>query len=436
MTESKDELKKIENQILKLSEDYFKINNKNEFVPYVSSIPVSGKVLDENDLKNLMKSSLDLWLTAGDFTESFEKKIRDYLGMRHALFVNSGSSANLLAISSLKIFYELEDGDEVITSAVNFPTTINPILQNNLKPVFVDAEEGTYNIDPDLIKNAITEKTKGIVLAHTLGNPFDLEKIKKICEDNNLFLMEDMCDAFGAKYNGEFVGSFGDVATLSFYPAHHITTGEGGAVLTNKPKLKKIIESLRDWGRDCYCAPGKDNTCKKRFDWQLGGLPHGYDHKYIYSHVGYNLKASDMQAAVGLSQMDKLDYFIEKRRENFNYLYDGFSKFKEFDLPKWQKQADPSWFGFPLTINEKAKFSRAELMDKYSENRIGTRFLFGGNILLQPAYYDLNLGKPEEYPIANKVVNNTFWLGVYPGLNSEMLDFIIETTENFIQEKS
>ena len=436
MTESKDELKKIENQILKLSEDYFKIINKNEFVPYVSSIPVSGKVLDENDLKNLMKSSLDLWLTAGDFTESFEKKIRDYLGMRHALFVNSGSSANLLAISSLKIFYELEDGDEVITSAVNFPTTINPILQNNLKPVFVDAEEGTYNIDPDLIKNAITEKTKGIVLAHTLGNPFDLEKIKKICEDNNLFLMEDMCDAFGAKYNGEFVGSFGDVATLSFYPAHHITTGEGGAVLTNKPKLKKIIESLRDWGRDCYCAPGKDNTCKKRFDWQLGGLPHGYDHKYIYSHVGYNLKASDMQAAVGLSQMDKLDYFIEKRRENFNYLYDGFSKFKEFDLPKWQKQADPSWFGFPLTINEKAKFSRAELMDKYSENRIGTRFLFGGNILLQPAYYDLNLGKPEEYPIANKVVNNTFWLGVYPGLNSEMLDFIIETTENFIQEKS
>jgi len=436
MTDSKDELKKIEDQILKLSEDYFKITNKNDFVPYVSSIPVSGKVLDENDLKNLMKSSLDLWLTAGDFTESFEKKIRNYLGMRHALFVNSGSSANLLALSSLKIFYELEDGDEVITSAVNFPTTINPILQNNLKPVFVDAEEGTYNIDPELIKNAITEKTKGIVLAHTLGNPFDLEKIKEICENNNLFLMEDMCDAFGAKYNGEFVGSFGDVATLSFYPAHHITTGEGGAVLTNKPKLKKIIESLRDWGRDCYCAPGKDNTCKKRFDWQLGGLPHGYDHKYIYSHVGYNLKASDMQAAVGLSQMDKLDYFIEKRRENFNYLYKGFSSFKEFDLPKWQKNAEPSWFGFPLTINDKAKFSRAELMDKYSENRIGTRFLFGGNILLQPAYSDLNLGNPEEYPIANKVVNNTFWIGVYPGLSKEMLDFIIENTETFIEEKS
>ena len=436
MTDSKDELKKIEDQILKLSEDYFKITNKNEFVPYVSSIPVSGKVLDENDLKNLMKSSLDLWLTAGDFTESFEKKIRNYLGMRHALFVNSGSSANLLALSSLKIFYELEDGDEVITSAVNFPTTINPILQNNLKPVFVDAEEGTYNIDPELIKNAITEKTKGIVLAHTLGNPFDLEKIKEICENNNLFLMEDMCDAFGAKYNGEFVGSFGDVATLSFYPAHHITTGEGGAVLTNKPKLKKIIESLRDWGRDCYCAPGKDNTCKKRFDWQLGGLPHGYDHKYIYSHVGYNLKASDMQAAVGLSQMDKLDYFIEKRRENFNYLYKGFSSFKEFDLPKWQKNAEPSWFGFPLTINDKAKFSRAELMDKYSENRIGTRFLFGGNILLQPAYSDLNLGNPEEYPIANKVVNNTFWIGVYPGLSTEMLDFIIESTATFIEEKS
>ncbi len=397
---------------------------------------LSPNSFSNKDMIEGIKVLLSKKITMSSITKKFEKEFAKFIGSKYALMVNSGSSANLLALSSLKIFYELEDGDEVITSAVNFPTTINPILQNNLKPVFVDAEEGTYNIDSELIKNAITEKTKGIVLAHTLGNPFDLEKIKEICENNNLFLMEDMCDAFGAKYNGEFVGSFGDVATLSFYPAHHITTGEGGAVLTNKPKLKKIIESLRDWGRDCYCAPGKDNTCKKRFDWQLGGLPHGYDHKYIYSHIGYNLKASDMQAAVGLSQMDKLDYFIEKRRKNFNYLYDGFSKFKEFDLPKWQKQADPSWFGFPLTINEKAKFSRAELMDKYSENRIGTRFLFGGNILLQPAYYDLNLGKPEEYPIANKVVNNTFWLGVYPGLNSEMLDFIIETTKTFIQEKS
>ena len=435
MNDKKNQLDKIENEILKLSSEYFKINNTQNFIPYISTVPVSGKVLDENDLNNLIKASMDLWLTAGDFTEKFEKKLSKYLGIRHALFVNSGSSANLLALSALKVFYNLNDGDEVITSAVNFPTTVNPIIQNNLQPVFVDADSKTYNIDSSKIEQAITKKTKGIVLAHTLGNPFEIDKIKKICDENNLFLMEDMCDALGSKYDDKFVGSFGDVSTLSFYPAHHITTGEGGAVLTNKPKLKKIIESLRDWGRDCYCPPGQDNTCKKRFDWQLGGLPHGYDHKYIYSHIGYNLKATDMQAAIGVTQLDKLDEFISKRKSNFNYLYEKLQKYEFFDLPMWEEKADVSWFGFPITINEKASFTRAELMNKFAENKIGTRFLFGGNILLQPAYEGLDLGNPDDYPNANRVVDRTFWIGVYPGLTVEMLDFIVLTIDEFINKE-
>mgnify|MGYP001226313466 FL=1 len=285
-----------------------------------------------------------------------------------------------------------------------------------------------------MIEKNITEKTKGIVLAHTLGNPFNLEKIMEIKEKYNLFLVEDMCDAFGSKYDGKFIGTFGDVATLSFYPAHHITTGEGGAVLTNLPKLKKIIESLRDWGRDCYCPPGEDNTCKKRFDWQLGGLPHGYDHKYTYSNIGYNLKASDMQAAIGASQIEKLPDFIEIRIKNFEYLNEKFSKFEVFDLPKWESKAQPSWFGFPITINKKANFKRVDLLKFYEERNIGTRLLFAGNILLQPAYMDMNLGIPEDYPVANNVSENTFWLGVYPGLTKEMLDFVVDSTKEFLDE--
>lgn len=425
----------IREKILILADEYFAESQNNKFVPIISPIPVTGKVLDKNDLRNLIESSLDMWLTSGDFTEVFEKKISKFLGIRHCLFVNSGSSANLLALSSLKVFYNLSEGDEVITSAVNFPTTVNPIIQNGLKPVFVDAEPKTYNIDANLIEKSITSKTKGIVLAHTLGNPFDISKIKSLCKKYNLFLMEDMCDALGSKYDGKYVGSFGDVATLSFYPAHHITTGEGGAVLTNNTKLKKIIESLRDWGRDCYCPPGKDNTCKKRFDWQLGGLPHGYDHKYIYSHIGYNLKATDMQAAIGVSQLDKLDLFIEKRKQNFEYLYENLKNIEYFNLPQSDERADVSWFGFPITINETAKFNRAELMNKFSENNIGTRFLFGGNILLQPAYESLKLGNPEDFPVANNVVNNTFWIGVYPGLTKEMLDFVIQTIYEYIDEQ-
>jgi len=428
-----ENLNKLENEILELSKNYFdEVNKNNSFVPYISKVPVAGRVLDNEDQEILIKSSLEMWLTAGRFTEEFEKKLREFTGIRHALFVNSGSSANLLAISALKIFYNLDDGDEVITSAVNFPTTLNPIIQNNLTPVLVDAERGSFNIDPDQIEKKITSKTKGIVLAHTLGNPFNLNKIKEICEEYNLFLMEDMCDAFGSTYDGKMVGQFGDVSTLSFYPAHHITTGEGGAVLTNKPKLKKIIESLRDWGRDCYCPPGQDNTCKKRYDWQLGGLPHGYDHKYIYSHVGYNLKSTDMQAALGVSQLKKLPGFIKSRIQNFNYLYEAFSQFEDFELPVWEDKSQPSWFGFPISVKSSAKFSRNDLVKYYDENNIGTRLLFAGNIILQPAYIGLNMGKPEEFPVANSVVENTFWLGVYPGLTTEHLDFVIKTTREFI----
>ena len=427
------EKSKIIDEIIKLSNLYFAEENSNKsFVPFVSHIPVSGKVLDEYDLENLIKSSLDMWLTAGDFTNLFEKNLRKKTEIRHALFVNSGSSANLLAVTALKEFYNLNDGDEVITSAVNFPTTLNPIIQNNLTPVLVDAEMGTYNINPDLIEEKINAKTKGIVLAHTLGNPFNLKKIVDICKKHNLFLMEDMCDAFGSKYSNKLVGTFGDIATLSFYPAHHITTGEGGAVLTNNTKLKKIIESLRDWGRDCYCPPGEDNTCKKRFDWQLGELPHGYDHKYIYSHVGYNLKASDMQASIGVSQIQKLDNFIKIRKHNFNYLFERFKNFKEFDLPTWKNESEPSWFGFPLTINNNAKFSRIELLRFYTEKNIGTRLIFSGNILKQPAYINKKIKSDNSLPNADCIMENSFWLGVYPGLNKEMLDFICDQTKEFI----
>ena len=302
------------------------------------------------------------------------------------MFVNSGSSANLLAVTALKQFYNLKDGDEIITSAVGFPTTVNPIIQNNLVPVLIDAEMDTYNIDVSLIEKSINDRTKGIVIAHTLGNPFELETILSLCEKYDLFLMEDNCDSFGSTYNGQFTGTFGDISTLSFYPAHHITTGEGGAVITNKPKLKKLLESLRDWGRDCYCPPGEDNTCKKRYEWQLGDLPYGYDHKYIYSNIGYNLKSSDMQAALGVSQIKKLPEFIEKRKNNFNFLYNKFSELDDFILPKKSDKSDPSWFGFPLTISENSKINRVDLLRFYEERRIGTRLLFGGNLSLQPAY--------------------------------------------------
>ena len=316
-----NEKNKILNSILELSEKFYDVNfNNSSFVPGISKIPVTGKVVDSEDLKSLILSCLDMWFTAGEFTNKFEKKLSDFFRIRHSMMVNSGSSANLLAISAVKELYNVQDGDDVLTAAVNFPTTLNPIIQNNLNPVLIDVDKSTYNVSFDEIVKNYTPKVKGIILAHTLGNPFPVEEISKFCKEKDIFLIEDTCDAFGSKYNNKFVGTFGDAATLSFYPAHHITTGEGGAILTNKPKLKKIIESLRDWGRDCYCLPGEDNTCKKRFDWQLGGLPHGYDHKYIYSRIGYNLKSTEMQAALGLSQIEKIDEFIQSRKENFEYL--------------------------------------------------------------------------------------------------------------------
>ena len=427
-------LENLKKQILDLAGEYSRIDlAEKPFIGGITHIPVTGKKIDETDIQNLIESSLDAWFTSGHFTEKFEKKINQFLGTRHTLFVNSGSSANLIALSALKELYEINDGDEVITCAVGFPTTINPIIQNNLVPVLVDADLSTYNINADLIEDAITKKTKAIVLAHTLGNPFNLEIIQKLCEKYNLFLMEDNCDAFGSKYNGQFTGTFGDVSTLSFYPAHHITTGEGGAVITNKPKLKKIMESLRDWGRDCYCPPGEDNTCKKRFDWQLGGLPHGYDHKYIYSRTGYNLKSTDMQAALGYSQIDKLEGFIEKRKENFKYYLETFSQFDSFQMPTATKNSDPSWFGFPLTINENAKFSRVDYLKHLDEHNIGTRLMFGGNLKLQPAFENVNLKSHSELKIANKVVHDSFWLGLFPGITFEMIDYIAEVTENFIK---
>ena len=407
---------------------------KDNFLPIISKIPVTGKVLDQDDIHNAIEACLDAWLTSGEYQDKFEKAISNYLNIRHTLMVNSGSSANLLALTGLKILNNLQDGDEVITCSVGFPTTINPIIQNGLTPVLIDVDLNTLNILPELVENSVTNKTKGIVIAHTLGNPFHLDDIKKICEKHNLFLMEDNCDAFSSKYNGDFTGTFGDVSTLSFYPAHHITTGEGGAVCTNNTKLKKILESLRDWGRDCYCPPGKDNTCKKRYDWQLGGLPHGYDLKYIYSNIGYNLKATDIQAAIGLSQILKLNQFREKRIQNFNYLYENFSDIESFNLVEAYDKSSPSWFGFPITLNNKAKYSRLELIKFYDEKNIGTRLLFGGNISLQPAYKGVKFKIPLKLNNSDVVMKNSFWLGVYPGLSTEMLDFVIKSTKEFISQ--
>jgi len=429
------ELDKIKNKILKLTAQYTRERLSQEtFVEYISKVPVTGKVINDDDIVSLVDSSLEGWLTSGQYTEKFEKAISKFLGTRHTLFVNSGSSANLLAMSALKEFYELKDGDEIITSAVGFPTTINPIIQNNLKPVLIDAEIATLNINADLIESSISERTKGIVIAHTLGNPFDLDKILKLCEKYGLFLMEDNCDAFGSKYNNQLTGTFGDVSTLSFYPAHHITTGEGGAVTTSNPKLKKIMESIRDWGRDCYCPPGVDNTCKKRFDWQLGGLPYGYDHKYIYSHIGYNLKASDMQAALGVTQIDKLDSFITKRKENYEYLYSKFIELEEFELIEKSDKSDPSWFGFPLLIKDLKKVNRRDLLKHLDNDGIGTRLLFGGNLTLQPAYENVEFIVNDELLVSNEIMNRSFWVGVYPGLTNQMLDHIVSSVKNFLEK--
>ena len=428
-------------QILDLVQDYHQAAfAERPFVPGESAVPVSGRVFGAHEISLLVDSSLDFWLTTGRYSEEFEKKFAQYMGLRHALLCNSGSSANLLALSCLTSpklgDIRLKSGDEVITVAAGFPTTVNPILQNGLVPVFVDIETETHNIDTTLLELALSEKTRAVMIAHTLGNPFNLEAVTAFCKKHSLFLIEDNCDALGAHYNGQLTGTFGDVATVSFYPAHHITMGEGGVVMTNKPALKKLIESFRDWGRDCWCPPGVDNTCGKRFDWQLGSLPHGYDHKYTYSHIGYNLKLTDMQAAVGVAQLDRLDSFIKTRQDNWSYLRAGLKPYEKFfHLPVPAANSEPSWFGFLMSVREDAPFDRNELIAWLTERKIGTRLLFGGNLTRQPAYIDQPWRVAGSLERTDFAMTNSFWVGVYPGLTTEMLDYIVDSIDQFVKNR-
>jgi CDP-4-dehydro-6-deoxyglucose reductase, E1 len=412
-----------------------------EFIPGQTPVPVSGRVFDSVDLSHLVDSSLDFWLTTGRYADQFEHDFSRLLGVRHAILCNSGSSANLLAISALTSSRlkerQLNPGDEVITVAAGFPTTVNPIVQNGLVPVFLDIEADTGNVDVRYLEEAISSRTRAVILAHTLGNPFNVEAVLDVTRRHNLWLIEDNCDALGSTFNGHLTGGFGDVGTASFYPAHHITMGEGGCVLTNSPILKVLLESFRDWGRDCWCAPGTDNTCGKRFDWQLGSLPYGYDHKYTYSHIGYNLKVTDMQAAIGVAQLKKLPRFIEARKRNWQILYDGLKPLDEFFiLPRGTVGSDPSWFGFLLTVRPGAPFSRNDLIDHLDENRIGTRLLFGGNITRQPAYAQVSYRVVGDLVNTDLVMKQALWLGVYPGLNLQMLDFVIEAISEFCRNKA
>ena len=409
------------------------------FVPGSSDVPVSGRVFDEQELELLVESSLDFWLTTGRFAEQFEREFAKFVGVREAVLVNSGSSANLLAVAALTSKRlgdrRLRPGDEVITLAAGFPTTVNPILQNGLIPVFVDVVLPTFNVDVSYLEMALSDRTRAVIFAHTLGNPFDLDGVTAFVKKHGLWLIEDCCDALGSTYRAQKVGTFGDLATVSFYPAHHITMGEGGCVLTNQPLMRTLVESFRDWGRDCWCAPGKENTCGKRFDWQQGDLPHGYDHKYIYSHVGYNLKATDMQAAVGVAQLKKLPGFIEARRRNFAYLKAGLKDVEEhFVLPEATPNSDPSWFGLPLLVRETALFSRNTLIEFLYAKKIGTRQLFGGNLVRQPAYADLKYRIVGDLRNSDRVMNQAFWIGVYPGLTRAMLDYVLETINEIASE--
>ena len=404
----------------------------NPFVPGTSIIPVTGKIFGREELIAAVEASLDFWLTAGPYTEKFESEFAKTVGMRHAFMVNSGSSANLLALSTLTSSKlgerALKPGDEVITVAAGFPTTVTPILQNNLLPVYVDIDLETYVVNDSALENAIGLKTKAIMMAHTLGNPFNLDLVQRLATKHNLWLIEDSCDALGGTYRGQKLGSFGDLSTFSFYPAHHITTGEGGAVLTKKALLKPIIESFRDWGRDCWCAPGCDNTCLKRYEWQLGELPEGYDHKYTYSHLGYNLKSGDIQAAIGLAQLDRLDNFIELRKRNWQYLSKNLAHLEDqFIFPKAAENSDPSWFGFALTVRGDARKSRNQIVKELNEAKIATRLLFGGNLLRQPAFAGTPRRVFGELMNTDIIMNQTFWIGVWPGMTIEMLEYIIHT---------
>jgi CDP-6-deoxy-D-xylo-4-hexulose-3-dehydrase len=435
------QLDKLRSQIGELVQQYADIAYAPKpFVPGQSAVPVSGKVLGANELKMMVDASLDGWLTTGRFNAMFEKRLAEFIGVKYLITVNSGSSANLVAFSALTSSRlgdrAIKQGDEVIGVAAGFPTTVNPIIQFGAVPVFVDVDLATHNIDASKIEAAITPRTKAIMLAHSLGNPFNLDVVTALCKKYNLWLVEDCCDALGATYNNQNVGTFGDIGTLSFYPAHHITMGEGGAVFTNNAELKLIAESFRDWGRDCYCAPGKDNTCDKRFCWtkkELGGdLPDGYDHKYTYSHLGYNLKISDMQAACALAQMDRVDSFITSRRANFNYLYERLQGCTEFlHLPQATPKSNPSWFGFPLVLRPESGIKRVDLLAYLDQNKIGTRLLFAGNLTRQPYMMGKNFRVHGELRNTNVVMNQTFWIGVYPGLSRDMLDHVVERLNTF-----
>jgi CDP-6-deoxy-D-xylo-4-hexulose-3-dehydrase len=433
--QKKDELRK---QISALVDQYAAI----EFLPIAfepgkTLVPPSGKVIGAQELKNMVEASLDGWLTTGRFNEQFEKELAQFLGVKYAITVNSGSSANLVAFSTLtspKLGERaIKRGDEVIGVAAGFPTTVNPIIQFGAVPVFVDIDLETHNIDASKIEAAISPKTKAIMLAHSLGNPFNLEVVTALCKKYNLWLIEDCCDALGTTYHGQMVGTFGDIATLSFYPAHHITMGEGGAVFTNSAELKKIAESFRDWGRDCYCPPGKDNTCGKRFCWKMGDLPEGYDHKYIYSHLGYNLKITDMQAACALAQLDRAPEFIAKRKENFQFLKNRLSSCEEFlQLPVETKGSDPSWFGFPITVKQSSPVTRLDLTTYLDQKKIGTRLLFAGNLTRQPYMQNTNYRVSGDLTNTENVMNNTFWIGVQPALSQEMLEYAASQIEIFL----
>ncbi|QDD07076.1 lipopolysaccharide biosynthesis protein RfbH [Candidatus Methylopumilus planktonicus] len=432
-----DKLQEIRNKIAVLVEEFSAIQYESKtFIPGSTIVPPSGKVIDAAELKNMVEASLDGWLTTGRFNAAFEKRLAEYLGVKFLISTNSGSSANLLAFSALTSprlgDRAIKPGDEVIGVAAGFPTTVNPILQFGAVPVFVDIELSSHNIDETKIEAAISPKTKAIMLAHSLGNPFNLKVVKEICARHSLWLIEDNCDALGSRYDGQLTGTFGDIGTLSFYPAHHITMGEGGAVFTNNPELKSIAESFRDWGRDCYCAPGKDNTCNKRFCWKLGNLPEGYDHKYTYAHLGYNLKITDMQAACALAQIDKLDNFIQARKDNFAYLRNRLISCEEYlHLPDPTPNSDPSWFGFLMTIRTNANVQRVDLLNYLDQNKVGTRLLFAGNLTRQPYMIGRNFRVSGDLTNTDLVMNNSFWVGVYPGLSQEMLSFIADKIENF-----
>lgn len=421
-------------QIRNLVEEYSieAFPSQKEFVAGESPVAVSGRVFDAKDVQTLVDSSLDFWLTAGRFSDEFERRFAQRFGVRSARLVNSGSSANLLAISVLTSptlgERQLKPGDEVITLAAGFPTTVNPIIQNRAVPVFIDVQLETYNADIALLEEALSPLTKAVIFAHTLGNPFDLDAVAAFTRKHNLWLIEDCCDALGSTYKGRSVGSFGDLATVSFYPAHHITMGEGGCVLTDKPQLDRLVESFRDWGRDCWCAPGKDNTCGKRFGWKLGSLPCGYDHKYTYSHIGYNLKVTDMQAAVGVSQLEKLDTFIAARKRNFAVLKSGLMDLQDsFQLPEATPDSEPSWFGFPLAVKPESGLTRDKVTRHLESRKIGTRLLFGGNLVRQPAYKEIECRVVGDLRNTDYVMNNVFWIGVYPGLNDKMLQHMLNS---------